>query len=60
MFIVRLSSSALNNEFFAKACEEWKSKLTAGDFTPEQRQRIKADADRERLKLDPWKVHMII
>ncbi|CAL8097089.1 unnamed protein product [Orchesella dallaii] len=53
---VKLSSSAVNNEFFARACEEWKNKLTAGEFTPEQRQKNKLEAEKERLKLDPWKV----
>ena len=30
MFVFRLSNSALNNEFFAKACHEWRERLAEG------------------------------
>ena len=30
MFVCRLSNSALNNEFFAKACHEWRERLAEG------------------------------
>jgi len=56
----RLSGSALNNEFFAKSCQEWREKLTEGEFTPEQKYKNRLDAERERLKLDPWKVFKIL
>ncbi len=52
---VRLNHSSLNNEFFAKASQEWKERLLRGDFTPEVRQKNKMDADRDRQSLDPWK-----
>jgi len=51
-----LSSTALNNEFFNKACQEWTEKLGNGEFTPEQRQKNRSESERERQKLDPWKV----
>lgn len=53
---VQLNSSALNNEFFARACELWKEKLAKGEFTPEFRQKIKAEREKDRNRLDPWKL----
>ncbi len=52
---VRLSQSSLNNEFFAKACQEWREQLVKGELLPEAVQRAKADEEKERLRLDPWK-----
>ncbi|XP_064604736.1 putative Polycomb group protein ASXL2 isoform X2 [Liolophura sinensis] len=51
----RLSSTALNNEFFAKACEEWRERLSEGEFTPENQQRLNQEEEKEQNKLDPWK-----
>lgn len=51
-----MNSSALNNEFFAQACIEWTVRLTDGEFTPENQQKMKLDIDREKSKLDPFKV----
>ncbi len=55
VYIFRLNHSSLNNEFFAKASQEWKERLLRGDFTPEALQKTKLDAERDRSKLDPWK-----
>ncbi|KAG1669034.1 Polycomb protein Asx [Nymphon striatum] len=55
-YVVRLSSTALNNEFFAKSCQEWKERLAEGEFTPDNQQKLKAEAEKEYSKLDPWKV----
>ncbi|XP_046385851.1 polycomb protein Asx isoform X2 [Ischnura elegans] len=52
----RLSSSGLNNEFFARACHEWRRRLADGEFTPENQQRLRAEAEKEKSRLDPWKV----
>lgn len=52
----RLSSSGLNNEFFARACLEWRERLAEGEFTPENQQKLKSEAEREKTKLDPWKL----
>lgn len=52
---LRLSSTALNNEFFAKACTEWRERLAEGEFTPENQQRLKQEEEKEQFKLDPWK-----
>ncbi|XP_066255287.1 polycomb group protein Asx isoform X1 [Euwallacea similis] len=49
-------SSGLNNEFFARACVEWQYRLAEGEFTPENQQKLKLEADKERSKLDPWKL----
>ncbi|XP_060517679.1 polycomb protein Asx isoform X2 [Cylas formicarius] len=49
-------SSVLNNEFFARACLEWQDRLAEGEFTPENQQKLKLEADKERSKLDPWKL----
>lgn len=53
---VRLNPSSLNNEFFARACLEWQERLAEGEFTPENQQKLKSEADKERSKLDPWKL----
>lgn len=55
-FADRLSASGLNNEFFARACLEWKERLAEGEFTPENQQKLKTEAEKEKSKLDPWKV----
>ncbi|XP_021342321.1 putative Polycomb group protein ASXL2 isoform X2 [Mizuhopecten yessoensis] len=52
---LRLSSTALNNEFFNKSCQEWIERLSQGEFTPENQVRIKQEEERELGKLDPWK-----
>ncbi|XP_008180420.1 polycomb protein Asx isoform X1 [Acyrthosiphon pisum] len=51
-----LNSSVLNNEFFAQACLEWTDRLSEGEFTPENQQKMKMDIDREKSKLDPFKL----
>ena len=56
LFDFRLSQSALNNEFLTKACHEWKERLVGGDFTPESLQRAKADIEKDKNNVDPWKV----
>lgn len=57
-FIYRplLNNSVLNNEFFAQACLEWTHRLSEGEFTPENQQKMKMDNDRDKSKLDPFKV----
>lgn len=52
----RLSSSSLNNEFFARACLEWQESLSGGEFTPENQQKMKLEAEKEKSKIDPWKL----
>lgn len=52
----RLSTSGLNNEFFARACLEWRERLAEGEFTPENQQKLKSEAEKEKMKLDPWKL----
>eukprot|EP00095_Tigriopus_kingsejongensis_P002449 maker-scaffold380_size190731-snap-gene-0.45 protein:Tk02449 transcript:maker-scaffold380_size190731-snap-gene-0.45-mRNA-1 annotation:"conserved hypothetical protein" len=52
---LRLSHSSLNNEFFAKACQEWRETLCKGDLTADSIQRGKQETERERFKVDPWK-----
>lgn len=54
--LFRLSASGLNNEFFARACLEWRERLAEGEFTPENQQKLKAEAEKEKSKLDPWKL----
>jgi additional sex combs-like protein len=53
---VKLSSSSLNNEFFARACLEWRERLSDGEFTPENQLKLKTESEREKSKLDPWKL----
>nr|XP_031546181.1 putative Polycomb group protein ASXL3 isoform X1 [Vicugna pacos]XP_031546182.1 putative Polycomb group protein ASXL3 isoform X1 [Vicugna pacos] len=52
--ILRLSTSALNNEFFAYAAQGWKQRLAEGEFTPEMQLRIRQEIEKEK-KTEPWK-----
>lgn len=52
----RPSNTAMNNEFFTKACVEWRERLAEGEFTQENQQRIKMEEEKEHCKVDPWKV----
>ncbi|XP_047737060.1 serine-rich adhesin for platelets isoform X2 [Hyalella azteca] len=54
--VKRLASGSLNNEFFGRACESWRCRLNAGEFTHDSQMKMKAEVEKERLKLDPWKV----
>uniref|UniRef100_A0A4Y0BHJ5 DEUBAD domain-containing protein n=1 Tax=Anopheles funestus TaxID=62324 RepID=A0A4Y0BHJ5_ANOFN len=53
---IRLNPSGLNNEFYARACHEWRDRLAEGEFTPEAQLKIRSEAEREKSKLDPWKL----
>jgi len=52
----KLSSTSLSNEFFSRACQKWRERLASGEFTPEFQQKIRAEAERDKGKLDPWKI----
>lgn len=52
----RLSNSGLNNEFFARACLDWRERLAEGEFTIENQAKLKAEQEKEKSKLDPWKL----
>uniref|UniRef100_A0A0A1X7H1 FH1/FH2 domain-containing protein 3 n=1 Tax=Zeugodacus cucurbitae TaxID=28588 RepID=A0A0A1X7H1_ZEUCU len=56
MEAIKLGPSSLNNEFFARACLEWRERLAEGEFTPENQMKMKTEAEREKNKLDPWKL----
>ncbi|KAM9307862.1 putative Polycomb group protein ASXL3 [Gastrophryne carolinensis] len=51
---LRLSNSALNNEFFAYAAQGWKQRLSEGEFTPEMQMRIRQEIEKEK-KTEAWK-----
>ncbi|XP_074643450.1 uncharacterized protein LOC141900440 [Tubulanus polymorphus] len=53
---LRFSGTGLNNEFFTKACVEWRERLADGEFTPENQLKINQEEEREQAKIDPWKV----
>lgn len=53
---LRLRAAALDNEFFARACTQWRSRLKNGEFTPEMQVRLQQELEKERAKVDPWKV----
>lgn len=53
---IRLNSSSLSNEFFTRACLEWKERLADGEFTPENQLKLRTEAEKEKAKLDPWKL----
>ncbi|XP_043531833.1 putative Polycomb group protein ASXL2 isoform X1 [Chiloscyllium plagiosum] len=52
--LMRLSSSALNNEFFTSAAQGWKERLSEGEFTPEMQLRIRQEIEKEK-KVEHWK-----
>ncbi|XP_044154567.1 polycomb group protein ASXL1 isoform X3 [Bufo gargarizans] len=51
---LRMSGSALNNEFFAHACQRWRERLAEGEFTPEAQQRMRQEMGKEK-KVEDWK-----
>ncbi|XP_066955469.1 polycomb group protein Asx isoform X6 [Macrobrachium rosenbergii] len=52
----KVSATGLNNEFFGRACESWRCRLGEGEFTHDNQVKLKVEAEKERTKLDPWKV----
>ncbi|NWR25707.1 ASX protein, partial [Emberiza fucata] len=52
--LMKLSSSALNNEFFTSAAQGWKERLSEGEFTPEMQLRIRQEIEKEK-KVELWK-----
>lgn len=52
---VELNPSSINNEFFNRACLEWRDRLSNGEFTNESQMKLRAEQERERSKIDPWK-----
>ncbi|XP_063771033.1 putative Polycomb group protein ASXL2 isoform X2 [Pseudophryne corroboree] len=51
---LKLSSSALNNEFFTSASQSWKERLAEGEFTPEMQLRIRQEIEKEK-RVEAWK-----
>ncbi|XP_044144750.1 putative Polycomb group protein ASXL2 isoform X1 [Bufo gargarizans] len=52
--LLKLNSSALNNEFFTSASQSWKERLSEGEFTPEMQLRIRQEIEKEK-KVESWK-----
>ncbi|XP_051835332.1 polycomb group protein ASXL1 isoform X3 [Antechinus flavipes] len=52
--LMRLSSSALNNEFFTHAAQSWRERLADGEFTHEMQVRIRQEMEKEK-KIEQWK-----
>lgn len=52
---VALNQSSINNEFFNRACIEWRDRLSNGEFTNEHQTKLRAEQEREKSKIDPWK-----
>lgn len=52
---VELNPSSINNEFFNRACIEWRDRLSNGEFTNEHQTKLRAEHEREKSKIDPWK-----
>lgn len=50
-----LNPSSINNEFFNRACIEWRDRLAYGEFTNEHQTRLKAEVEKDKSKIDPWK-----
>lgn len=52
---IELNPSSINNEFFNRACLEWRDRLSNGEFTNESQMKLRAEQEREKSKIDPWK-----
>lgn len=52
--LLKVASSALNNEFFASAAQSWKERLAEGEFTPELQLRMRQEIEKEK-KVEHWK-----
>uniref|UniRef100_A0A8C4PYZ4 Polycomb group protein ASXL2 n=1 Tax=Eptatretus burgeri TaxID=7764 RepID=A0A8C4PYZ4_EPTBU len=52
--LLRTSASALNNEFFTLAAQEWKERLAEGEFTPEMQLRIRQEQEKKK-RMEQWK-----
>lgn len=52
--MARLSTSALNNEFFTHASQSWKERLAEGEFTHEMQVRFRQEKEKEK-KVEAWK-----
>ncbi|KAG5265779.1 hypothetical protein AALO_G00246290 [Alosa alosa] len=52
--VLKVTSSALNNEFFTSAAQSWKDRLSEGEFTPELRLRMRQEFEKEK-KVELWK-----
>ncbi|XP_038056708.1 putative Polycomb group protein ASXL2 isoform X2 [Patiria miniata] len=52
---IKMNGSALDNEFFARACSKWRERLSSGEFTPESQLRLRQEIEKDMIKLDPWK-----
>ncbi|KAK0154814.1 putative Polycomb group protein ASXL2 [Merluccius polli] len=52
--LLKVTSSALNNEFFASAAQSWKERLAEGEFTPELQLRMRQEIEKEK-KVEQWK-----
>ncbi|XP_055963838.1 polycomb group protein ASXL1-like [Sorex fumeus] len=52
--LLRLSTSALNNEFFTHAAQSWRERLADGEFTHEMQVRIRQEMEKEK-KVEQWK-----
>ncbi|XP_054837843.1 polycomb group protein ASXL1 isoform X2 [Eublepharis macularius] len=52
--LMRLSGSALNNEFFTHAAQSWRERLADGEFTHEMQVRLRQEMEKEK-KMEQWK-----
>lgn len=53
---IKLSDTALSNEYFAKFCTQYQEKLSDNKLTGEAVEQAKSDTSKELAKLDPWKL----
>ncbi|XP_061780515.1 putative Polycomb group protein ASXL2 isoform X1 [Nerophis lumbriciformis] len=52
--LLKVTTSALNNEFFTSAAQSWKERLAEGEFTPELQLRMRQEIEKEK-KVEQWK-----
>lgn len=56
LLLSRPSDEAFDNIYYKKACDDWKAKLIAGEFTEKNKKDQRVEAEKDRAKVDPWKV----
>ncbi|XP_068436777.1 putative Polycomb group protein ASXL2 isoform X2 [Clinocottus analis] len=52
--LLKVTGSALNNEFFTSAAQSWKERLSEGEFTPELQLRMRQEIEKEK-RVELWK-----
>ena len=53
---LRIGTNALSNEFLTNACNEWRRRLSEGEFTQKNQVRLKHEEEKQQSRVDEWKI----